>query len=936
MVWQQTPYMIPLTVTSLVALASAIYVWLSCHMPPSRTGALLLLGNAVWALGCTLELAGADVQTKIFWNKAQYVGIIIVPTAWLIYTLQYTGREKWLTRRALALTSALSFILLLVVFTNESHGLVWTDATLDTSGPFAELDKTMGLGFWVLLMYIYVAVLFGVVLLAQTFARSHQIYLWHARVLLAASTLAWIFNAVVKFYGLGLSPHYDLSPIPLILTSPAIAWSLYHLQQVNIVPVAYKTMFEGIRDAAIVLDAQDRIVDLNPAAQQLIGHAAAETLGQPIAQIWPAWSSPTDETGNEISFRRGHTQYTYDVRSSPLNDWRGDLMSQVLILRDITVRKRRTLELAAVLEASKAVLSTLDLKAVLALIAEEMVKAAGVSGCILSQWDREKDAVITWIEWRRDWPEWSDEPGASYALDDFPATRAVLETRQPATIHISDPDADPAEVAYIQEMESSSLLMLPLMVGDQVIGLVELDREQEGQGFTPDEIHLCQVLADQAAIAIENARLHAETQQRLEEQTALREAGAAISSTLDLEAVLTRIAQQMGQAIDATSAYISTFEPETNIASTFAEYIGPQACAQERVSDLGEIYEEEDDVEFFEIMRAGRHDVSHIDDLDLTQAEREHMQQYRSKSILYIPLRVKDQLIGYAELWESRRRREFTAEEITLCHDLMQQAAIAIENARLFEQAQREIAERVQAEAALERYAAELERSNQELERFAYVASHDLQEPLRTVTSYVQLLQLHYKGQLDSDADEFIGFAVEGAARMRALIKDMLDYSRVDTDGAAFQPADCQPVLERVLANLQTAIEESGATVTHDPMPTVMADATQLEQLFQNLIGNAIKFQGDRPPTIHIGAERHGDRSAWLFSVRDNGIGIEIEYAERVFHLFQRLHTRDKYDGTGIGLAMCKRIVERHGGQIWVESEPGQGSTFYFTLPVGR
>ncbi|MCP4537891.1 MAG: hypothetical protein GY832_12170, partial [Chloroflexi bacterium] len=237
MVWQQTPYMIPLTVTALVALASAIYVWLYCHMPPSRTGALLLLGNAVWALGCALELAGADVQTKIFWNKMQYVGIITVPTAWLIYTLQYTGREKWLTRRALALADVLSFILLLVVFTNENHGLVWTDATLDRSGPFVELDKTMSLGFWVLLMYIYVAILFGVVLLAQTFARSHHTYLWHARVLLAASTLPWIFNAVVKFYGLELSPHYDLSPIPLMLTSAAIAWSVYHWQRANVVLV---------------------------------------------------------------------------------------------------------------------------------------------------------------------------------------------------------------------------------------------------------------------------------------------------------------------------------------------------------------------------------------------------------------------------------------------------------------------------------------------------------------------------------------------------------------------------------------------------------------------------------------------------------------------------------------------------------------------------
>jgi PAS domain S-box-containing protein len=715
--------------------------------------------------------------------------------------------------------------------------------------------------------------------------------------------------------------------------SPLIAWSLYHLQHASIVPVAYGAIFEGLSDGAIVLDTENRIVDLNPAAQRLIGHAAAEIIGQPIAQIWPAWASQTGEMANEILFQRGNTQCTFDVRTSPLLDWRGDLISRVVVLRDVTALKRRAVELATVLQASKAALSTLDLETVLALIAQEMVKAIGADGCTLSRWDREADTVVTWVKWRTNQPEWSAGSDESYALDDFPATRAVLETRQPTTVYVSDPHADPAEVAYMREMQSSSLLMLPLSTGERVIGLVELDHIQEGQVFTTDEIHLCQVLADQATVAIENARLHAETQRRLEEQTALREAGAAISSTLDLETVLSRIAQQMGQAIDATSAYISTFAPGTNAASALAEYISPQACALEQVSDLGETYIEGDD-EFLERLRAGQHNVSQIDDPGLIQAEREHMKQYGAKSILYIPLHVKEQLIGYAELWESRRRREFTAEEITLCQDLAQQAAIAIENARLFEQAQREIAERKKAEKTLERYAAELERSNQDLEQFAHVASHDLQEPLRTVSSYMQLLEMYYKEQLDADAIKYIAFAIDGATRMSMLIKGLLDYSRVDTDGASFQTTDCQAALEHVLANLQASIEESGATVTHDPLPSVTADATQLTRVFQNLIANAIKFRGDRPPEIHVGAEQQDDHSAWLFSVQDNGIGIKPQYAERIFLIFQRLHTRDEYPGAGIGLAMCKRIVERHGGRIWVESEPGQSSTFYFTLPA--
>jgi PAS domain S-box-containing protein len=247
-----------------------------------------------------------------------------------------------------------------------------------------------------------------------------------------------------------------------------------------------------------------------------------------------------------------------------------------------------------------------------------------------------------------------------------------------------------------------------------------------------------------------------------------------------------------------------------------------------------------------------------------------------------------------------------------------------------------EIEERRIAEAELRTTAEELKRSNLELEQFAYIASHDLQEPLRTIASSVKLLEKWYGDKLGEEADTFIGYAVNGTKHMQQLIKDLLAYSRVTTRGADFVPVEGGAIVTEALNNLKVAIEESGATITSDSLPTVKGDRGQLVQLFQNLIGNALKFRGERLPEVHIGAtsDSTNKNKEWQFFVRDNGIGFDMQYGEKIFVIFQQLHTIEEYPGTGMGLAICKKIVERHGGRIWVESEPGKGSTFYFTLPL--
>jgi signal transduction histidine kinase len=226
----------------------------------------------------------------------------------------------------------------------------------------------------------------------------------------------------------------------------------------------------------------------------------------------------------------------------------------------------------------------------------------------------------------------------------------------------------------------------------------------------------------------------------------------------------------------------------------------------------------------------------------------------------------------------------------------------------------------------------ELARSNQDLEQFAYVASHDLQEPLRMVATFTQLLAERYRGKLDADADKYIHYAVDGALRMQKLVQDLLAFSRVGRQGEARVSIDCNAALKAGLVNLEAAIHESGAVVEHAQLPVVIADGFQLVQVFQNLIGNAIKFRSSEPPLIRVSAQLQGKE--WLFSVADNGIGIAAEQTENVFVIFRRLHTHTEYPGNGIGLSICKKIIEQHGGRIWVESQPGHGSTFQFTLPV--
>ena len=414
-------------------------------------------------------------------------------------------------------------------------------------------------------------------------------------------------------------------------------------------------------------------------------------------------------------------------------------------------------------------------------------------------------------------------------------------------------------------------------------------------------------------------RVRERPQRQATEYEVLAEIGRIISSTLNIDEIYEQFASQVSLLIPFDRLSISSVDMEAHtVQAVYA--VGGDIPGWERnvVHD---------------IVPGGISDILERDRRGIlfrTPAEEEEAGHQPARELggdfqtrIAVPLVARSVFVGTLNI-RSLRPYAYDEDQLAQAERIGAQIAGTIANAFAYEKLEA-------AQLSLEKAVAELRRSNQELEQFAYVASHDLQEPLRKIASFCNLLETRYGEKLDERGGVYLHYIVDGATRMQALVNDLLLYSRVTTRGAEFAPAAMDDALQEALANLELAVAESGAQVTYDPLPRVVGDAAQLARVFQNLVGNAIKYRGEAPPRIHVGAaEESGE---WVFSVRDNGIGIAPEYAERIFVIFQRLHTREEYGGTGIGLAVCKKIVERHGGRIWVESTAGSGATFRFSLP---
>jgi PAS domain S-box-containing protein len=471
----------------------------------------------------------------------------------------------------------------------------------------------------------------------------------------------------------------------------------------------------------------------------------------------------------------------------------------------------------------------------------------------------------------------------------------------------------------------NSWLGVPMKVRGKVIGLIALDG-REKQQFNEHHAQLAVTFADQVAIALENGRLFADLQDELKKQIALRSAAMAISSSLHLEQVLGEICRQMGVILDGTSAYIAEYDRPSSAYTIVAEYIGTTANPSELVSDLNTTYLQKDGAWMFDGSKGNDFVVVHVDDEDLSPWIGDMISKYGGQTILYLPLYVQGRLLGHAELWDSRTRREFTRDEISFCRAISQQAAIAIANANLFEQLQRELTER-------KGLIAELESKNAELERFTYTVSHDLKSPLFTIRGFLGYLEQDALAGRHERVKSDMQRITDATEKMQMLLNDLLELSRVGRLKNESVRVSFDELARDAVELVQGQIMVKGVAVHIDEnLPVVFGDQQRLLEVLQNLIDNACKFMGDqKEPRIDIGQAGVESGKPILY-VRDNGIGIASEHYDRVFGLFNKLDV--KSDGTGIGLALVKRIIEVHGGRIWVQSEAGIGSTFYFTLPA--
>jgi len=681
--WQYTPYNIPLLIATAVMAALALFAWRRRTVSGATPFALLMLAVAEWSLGYVLELGNADLPTKVFWAKVQYLGIVTVPLTWLAFVLQYTGRARWLTRRNLALLAIVPLITLLLVWTNEIHGLIWSEVIIDTSGPFPMLDLSYGALFWIHTAYSYLLLLLGTLLLIQILIRLPRLYRGQAVALLIGSLAPWVGNALY-ISGLSPFPHLDLTPFAFTLSGLAVAWGLFRHRLLDIVPVAYDAVIESLSDGVIVLDIRNRIVDLNPVAQHLIGRPLEEVIGQPASRIFSDWPDlikryrDVTEAQAEVVLGEGKTRRYYDLRISSLRDWQNRLIGRLIVWHDITAHKRAEKALHQRFEQLQAIYRLSNAVSRAETLEEIYQKALDCLQCTLNV-DRtalllsDADGVMRFKAWH----------GLS---EDY--RKAVEghspwspEEKNPQPVLIPDVEEEPsleALRAVITDEGIRALGFIPLVYQGQLLGKFMLYYD-EPHRFDDEEVRLAQAIASHIAFTIQRQRAEKVLRDRERYLTLLNDITRAALETPDLRTMLQTLADRLSELIDADGCYITLWDEARQMTIPAAAYGELREMYPLQRPEPGEVTMTES------VLRAGRPLV--VEDVFNTPYLSPRIAAlFPARSLLGLPLIAGGRKLG-AVLIAFNRPHRFTPDEIARGEQAARQIALAVAKARLLEEA---------------------------------------------------------------------------------------------------------------------------------------------------------------------------------------------------------------------------------------------------------
>lgn len=1067
--WQLNPQALSLGLSALVSGTIAVFAWRRRPATGATLLTLFMLAAAEWSLAYALELGSTSLAAKVFWAKVQYFGIVTVAPALLVLVVQYLGQDRWLTRRNIALLSIVPLLSLLLVWTNNIHGLIWSGIQLDPNASFPMLELEHGPAFWVVIAYSYACLLAGTLLLFRAFRRAPRLYRGQTGIILVGALAPWVANALYIF-DLSPFPHLDLTPYAFVVSGLAAAWGLFRFQLFEIVPIARHTVLEHLSDGVIVLDRQGRIVDINPAAQSLIGRNATEAIGRPADQVLAAWPDlvrqyrTVVDTYASITIIDGQSQRFYDLRISPLRDQQGELAGRVIVLRNLTASKETEMALQAhqrkleaqnvelhrlseaVKQSANAVLIT-DLDGNIEYVNPSFEQATGYTFAeavgqnprILKsgkqsddfyrelwetitagkEWqgqfhNRRKDGILYWeqatispihdqhgqmtsfvavkedITARKQTEEalvrmlelsqvlattrnldialsqavnasveivpsadrgtlqWLDKDGealqtvastdsTSLLKEIFPFRPGVgiaghaLANKQ--TINVPDVQADGRFVPRDTGVYYRSLMVTPLLVKDQALGTLSLSSKHIN-AFSPKDETLISLVADQIAAALENAR---ELGARQDAENALQLSSErlkilhgidqSILAAQSPETIAVAVIRHIRRLIPCQRSVVMAVKD-----SGQTELLAAESDSElEPVTDL-RIYEEicQDQA----LNRGWVHGAEDLTVLPYPSDVQQSLSAVGIRSYFVVPAFIQGKLVGTLSL-ESDQPRAFTSDHIAVATEVAASLAVAIRQTRLYEQAQQEIAERMQAEAKLRQYTAELEAQNAELDAFAHTVAHDLKNPLSSIRGYADVLAQSHATLPEEILQKFVNTIANNSRTMSTIIDELLLLSSVRAiDEIQTTPLEMEEIVAEAQGRLLHLIEEhQGEIVLPESWPVVLGYAPWIEAVWANYISNALKY-GGQPPYVQIGADE-AENGTIRFWVRDNGPGLTREEQARLFTPFERLH-QVRAKGHGLGLSIVQRIVTKLGGQVGVESigVPGQGSTFFFTLPA--